>query len=158
VKKIGLVFNLIWSASVIILPVLLYLKTGEIEYSFSSYHDTEASDILMYCLLLTSFSFIVSENVVSGLLLAGVAVFNTYDYSIIHHIFAISFFLNTTYHILNEKRYRYIAIPMIISGVLIPIITIFWFEVIALICLALHGFLYTLKILKVTRDRNKGRL
>ena len=157
VKRLGLLFNLICSALVILLPILLYLKTGKIEYSFSAYSNTLASDILLYSLLIISLSFVVSDNIVSGLLLLGVALFNTYDYEISHHIFAISFFLNTTFHILNEKRYKYIGIPIVISAMFIPLITLFWFEVIALLCLGIHGFVYTLRILRVDRNRNNRR-
>jgi hypothetical protein len=149
VKKLLPLFNLICSSLVLFLPLTLYLKTGTIEHSFSTYHGTAATDILTYSLLLVSLSFILSENKISGLLLIGVVLFNTHDYMILHNIIAYAFFLSATYNIINDKRYRYIAIPMILFAILIPIITIYWYEVIALNCLALHGFLYSLKKLKI---------
>ena len=155
-KKIGLLFNLICSTLVVILPLALYLKTGTIEHSFSSYHGTAATNILTYGLLLVAASFMLSENITVGLLLIGVIVFDTHEYSITHNLFAYGFFLCATYNIINDKRYNYIGIPMIFFAALIPIITLFWYEVIAMFCLATHGFLYSLKKLKIEiqKDRN----
>lgn len=148
-KKLGLLFNLICSSLTVLLPLALYLKTGTMEHSFSSYHGTAATDILTYSLLIISLSFILSENIITGLFLIGVAIFDTHEYMILHNLFAYGFFLSATYSIVNDKRYRYIGIPIIFCAALIPIITLFWYEVIALLCLAIHGFLYSLKRLKL---------
>ena len=149
VKKLSIVFNLICSSIVVLLPLVLYLKTGTMERSFSSYYGTSAEDILTYSLIIVAISFILNENITSGLLLIGVALFDMYEYLMIHNLLAYAFFLCTTYNIINDKRYRLIAIPMILSAFLIPIITLYWYEVIALFCLALYGFLYSLKRLKI---------
>ena len=152
-KKSGLLFNLLCSALVILLPLALYTETGKLEYSFSAYYNTSAFYILTCGLLLVAFSFLVSENITSGLLLIGVALFDTYEYTIVHNLFASLFFLHTTYHIINDKRYGILGVPIIISAFFIPYITLFWFEVIAVICLGIHGVLYSLKKLKLIEKR-----
>jgi len=149
VKKISIVFNLICSSLVFLLPLALYLKTGTMEHSFSSYHGTSAEAILTYSLLVVSISFILNENITSGLLLIGVALFDMHEYLIIHNLLAYAFFGCTTYNIINDKRYRFIGIPMILFAIIIPVITIYWYEVIALLSLSLYGFLYSLKRLKI---------
>ena len=149
IKKISIVFNLICSSLVMLLPLVLYLKTGTMERSFSSYYGTSAENILTYSLLTVAISFILNENRTSGLLLIGVALFNMHEYTIIHNVLAYAFFICTTYNIINDKRYRFIGIPMILFALLIPVITLYWYEVIALGCLALYGFLYSWKRLKI---------
>ena len=148
-KKITILFNLICSSLVVFLPLVLYLKTGTMEHSFSSYYGTEATNILTYSLLVVAISFILNEHIMPGLSLIGIALFDMYEYEIIHNVLAYTFFICITYNIINDKRYRYIVIPMIFFAVLIPVITIFWYEVIALFCLSLYGFLYSLKRLKI---------
>jgi hypothetical protein len=101
---------------------------------------------------------ILTENIVSGLLLIGIALFNMHEYVIIHNLLAYAFFGCATYNIINDKRYRYIGIAMIFFATLIPIITIFWYEVIALLCLALYGFLYSLKKLKIEIKKETNKL
>ena len=149
IKKISIVFNLICSSLVMLLPLVLYLKTGTMERSFSSYYGTSAENILTYSLLTVAISFILNENRTSGLLLIGVALFNMHEYTIIHNVLAYAFFICTTYNIINDKRYRFIGIPMVFFAALIPVITLYWYEVIALSCLALYGFLYSMKRLKL---------
>ena len=149
IKKISIVFNLICSSLVMLLPLVLYLKTGTMERSFSSYYGTSAESILTYSLLTVAISFILNENRTSGLLLIGVALFDMYEYLIIHNVLAYAFFICTTYNIINDKRYRFIGIPMVFFAALIPVITLYWYEVIALCCLALYGFLYSMKRLKI---------
>jgi hypothetical protein len=90
------------------------------------------------------------------LFLIGVALFNTHEYLVLHNLFAYGFFLSATYNIVNDKRYRYIGLPIIFCAALIPIITLFWYEVIALLCLAIHGFLYSLKRLKLEIKKEKN--
>jgi hypothetical protein len=149
VKKLSIVFNLICSSLVLLLPLVLYLKTGTLEKSLSTYYGTSAEGILTYSLLIVAMSFILNENIISGLLLIGVVLFDTYQYSMIHNLLAYTFFIHATYNIITDKRYRFIGIPMILFAFLIPVITFYWYEVIALGCLALHGFLYSLKRLKI---------
>jgi hypothetical protein len=134
---------------VVFLPLALYIETGIIKYSFSVYHDTEASYILLIGLLLVGLSYAVSDNVISGLLLIGVASFNTYDFTWTHNIVAGLFFIYTTYNIIKDKRFNYLALPVISAAFLIPAITLFWFESVAVLCFAIHSILYSLKKLKI---------
>jgi hypothetical protein len=105
-------------------------------------------------LLLIAISFIITENVISGLLLTGVALFNTDDFSTIHNVLAVCFFLYTTYKVYNDKRYSYVAIPVLLSAILIPYITLFWFECVAVLCFSIHSTLYSIKKLKLFNNKS----
>lgn len=157
-KQANVIFNLICSSLVVLLPFVLYYSTGTIETSFSAYHNTSAQYILLFSLILVSISYLVSENPGSSILLLGVAAFNMYDFAIIHYTFAAAFFLYTTYHIVKDKRFRYLGYPVIFATFLIPYITFFWFEVIAILSFAVHSVLYSLKKLKVIKVRNKNNI
>lgn len=152
-KKANVIFNLICSSLVLLLPAALYLKTGTLEVSFSAYHNTSATYILLISLLLVSISYWLSENKISGILLLGVAIFNMYDQPWLHYLFAVSFFLYTTFSILKDKRFKQLAIPTIAAAFLIPFIGLFWFEVVAIISFSIHSILYSLKKLKIIKSR-----
>tara|TARA_R110002167_G_scaffold222891_1_gene427869 strand:- start:59 stop:538 length:480 start_codon:yes stop_codon:yes gene_type:complete len=156
--RLLIIFNLICSLLAVLLPLALYLNTGTIENSFSSYHGTTAENILTYSLLTIALSFILTENIVSGLLLIGITVFNMHEYEIIHNLLAYAFFVYATYNIIKDKRYRYIGFAMVFFAILIPIITLYWYEVIALCCLALYGFLYSLRKLKIEINKLKTKI
>lgn len=148
-KRLGVFLNLICSAAALFLPLALYLKTGIIKYSYSVYHNTEATCILLIGLLVIGLSYVISNNIISGVLLIGVALFNTFDFEWIHNILAGLFFVYTTYTIGKDKRFNYLAVPIISSACLIPIITLFWFETIAVGFFAAHSILYSIKKLKI---------
>jgi len=135
------------------MPIALYFQTGTIKYSFSTYHGTDGTYILMIGLLLVSISFMVTENITSGILLTGVALFNTYDYEITHNVFAISFFIYTTFLIAKDKRYGYLSIPVLIAAALIPYITLFWFECVGVLFFAIHSTLYSIKKLRLYKKK-----
>ena len=151
-KKLGISINLICSAAALLLPLALYLKTGTIKDSYSVYHNTEATYILLVSLLLLGISYLISDNIISGLLLIGIASFNTFDFEWIHNTFAAGFFIYTTYTIFKDKRFNYLAIPIIIASFLIPVITLFWFETIAVGFFAMHSILYSIKKLKIHKQ------
>lgn len=155
-KQANVIFNLVCSSLVVLLPLILYYSTGTVETSVSAYHNTSAKYILLFSLILVSISYWVSENPGSSILLLGVATFNMEDFVIIHYTFAVAFFLYTTYHIVKDKRFRYLGYPVIASTFLIPYITFFWFEVIAILSFAIHSVLYSIKKLKVIKVRNKN--
>jgi hypothetical protein len=154
-KQANVIFNLICSSLVVLLPFILYYNAGTIETSVSAYHNTSAKYILLFSLLLVSISYWLNENIGSSILLLGVAAFNMEDFAIIHYTFAVTFFLYTTYNIVKDKRFRYLGYPVIVATFLIPYITFFWFEVIAITSFAVHGVLYSFKKLKVLKVRNK---
>jgi len=135
--------------AVVFLPLALYLKTDIIKQSFSVYHNTEATYILMISLIIVGISYAVSDNITSGVLLIGVAVFNTFDFEWTHNILAALFFIYTTYTIAKDKRFNYLAIPVVSAAFLIPAITLFWFETVAVGFFALHSILYSIKKLKI---------
>lgn len=151
-KRLGVFLNLICSAAALFLPLALYLKTGTIKYSYSVYHDTEATYILLISLLLLGISYLISDNIISGLLLIGVALFNTFDFEWIHNTFAAGFFIYTTYDIFKDKRFNYLAIPVVSAAFLIPAITLFWFETIAVGFFVMHSILYSIKKLKIYKQ------
>jgi len=155
-KQTNVIFNLVCSSLVVLLPLILYYSTGTVETSVSAYHNTSAKYILLFSLILVSISYWVSENPGSSILLLGVAAFNMEDFVIIHYTFAVAFFLYTTYHIVKDKRFRYLGYPVIASTFLIPYIAFFWFEVIAILSFAVHSVLYSFKKLKVIKARNKN--
>jgi len=95
----------------------------------------------------------VTENITSGILLTGVALFNTYDYEITHNVFAISFFIYTTFLIAKDKRYGYLSIPVLIAAALIPYITLFWFECVGVLFFAIHSTLYSIKKLRLYKKK-----
>lgn len=148
-KRLGVFINLTCSAAALFLPLALYLKTGIIKYSYSVYHDTEATYILLISLLLIGISYIISDNIISGVLLFGVALFNTFDYEWTHNAFAAGFFIYTTYTIFKDKRFNYLAIPIVSAAFLIPAITLFWFETVAVGFFVTHSILYSIKKLKI---------
>jgi len=148
-KRLGIFINLICSAAALFLPLALYLKTGTIKYSYSVYHESEATYILLISLLLIGISYIISDNIISGILLFGVALFNTFDYEWTHNTFAALFFLYTTYTIFKDKRFNYLAIPVVSAAFLIPLITLFWFETVAVGFFVTHSILYSIKKLKI---------
>jgi len=135
--------------AVVFLPLALYLKTDIIKQSFSVYHNTEATYILMISLIIVGISYAVSDNITSGVLLIGVAVFNTFDFEWTHNILAALFFIYTSYTIAKDKRFNYLAIPVVSAAFLIPAITLFWFETVAVGFFALHSILYSIKKLKI---------
>jgi len=135
--------------AVVFLPLALYLKTDIIKQSFSVYHNTEATYILMISLIIVGISYAVSDNITSGVLLIGVALFNTFDFEWTHNILAALFFIYTTYTIAKDKRFNYLAIPVVSAAFLIPAITLFWFETVAVGFFALHSILYSIKKLKI---------
>jgi len=135
--------------AVVFLPLALYLKTDIIKQSFSVYHNTEATYILMISLIIVGISYAVSDNITSGVLLIGVALFNTFDFEWTHNILAALFFIYTTYTIAKDKRFNYLAIPVLSAAFLIPAITLFWFETVAVGFFALHSILYSIKKLKI---------
>tara|TARA_B110000902_G_scaffold264370_1_gene345714 strand:+ start:983 stop:1444 length:462 start_codon:yes stop_codon:yes gene_type:complete len=151
-KRLGVFLNLICSAAALFLPIALYLKTGTIKYSYSVYHGTEATYILLISLLLLGISYLISDNIISGLLLIGVALFNTFDFEWTHNAFAAGFFIYTTYSIFKDKRFNYLAIPVVSAAFLIPAITLFWFETIAVGFFVMHSILYSIKKLKIYKQ------
>lgn len=151
-KKLGIFVNLICSAAALLLPLALYLKTGTIKESYSVYHNTEATYILLISLLLLGISYLISDNIISGILLIGIASFNTFDFEWVHNTFAAGFFIYTTYTIFKDKRFNYLATPVVIASLLIPVITLFWFETIAVGFFAMHSILYSIKKLKTYRQ------
>ena len=82
-KQANVIFNLVCSSLVVLLPLILYYSTGTVETSVSAYHNTSAKYILLFSLILVSISYWVSENPGSSILLLGVATFNMEDFVII---------------------------------------------------------------------------
>ena len=151
-KRLGIFINLICSAAALLLPLALYLKTGTIKESYSVYHNTEATYILLIGLLLLGISYLISDNIISGSLLIGIALFNTFDFEWIHNTFAAGFFIYTAYNIFKDKRFSYLAIPVVSASFLIPVITLFWFETIGVGFFAMHSILYSIKKLKIHKQ------
>ena len=85
--KVGL--SLLSSLLGFFIPIILYLVTGTLESSISTYHLTDAKWYLFTSIMLISGGFFVGKQpyMISGLLLISVGIFNI-EYSMIHNILA----------------------------------------------------------------------
>lgn len=85
--------------------------------------------------------------------LIGVAIFNCVDYHIIHNIFAIVFFLSSTYLMYSDKRFPAIGRVSIIWYILIALPGgIFWFEIVQASLISWFHMRYILLWMKVRRQ------
>jgi len=82
--------------------------------------------------------------------LAGVALFNCVDYHILHNIFAIIFFLSSTYIMFNDKRYSIYGTLSLYWYIILGFQEgIFWFEVSQVIIISAFHIKYVLEWMKV---------
>ena len=136
------------------IPVILWYSSGGFEESISSYHLTDAKWALFITLIITSFGFFIGkvEYRLSGVLLILIAIFNI-EYELIHNITAGLFFAYTAVLMFMDKRFWFLSIPIFISSLTIPFMSLYPFEMISLLCIISFNVLYILRYVRIINIR-----
>jgi len=99
----------------LITPIILILVEGY-NISISAYWTTNMQPLFIFTNAVTSYYLFSSPKwrIPSSLLLL-LTAFSVEEYQVIHNILAISFFIISWVCILIDKRYRFYAIPYLLS-------------------------------------------
>jgi len=126
--------------------------------SISAYYNMGQNQIFYFLLTVAAMLFIVNGvvkekhiyNVVLGIALAGVLLFNCDDFSLVHNIFAIAFFGGNAVVIVvfSSKKERWFK-ALLVGIILVTMacwwyfdaFTLFWAEWISLVIIAIHYIL-----------------
>jgi len=138
---------------------LVYLITLPMIYgilpSYSSYYIL-AQDWFTYATISMAFSMWLHRDLRwswPSYALIGVAVFNCVDYRIMHSIFAVLFFLSSTYLMVSDKRFKSIGLISIPWYILLIFPGgIFWFEIVQASLISWFHMKYILLWMKVRRQ------
>lgn len=144
--------ELIVRLSVIILaaitPIILLLTEGY-KPSISTYWLTDMQPLFIIANASTSFYLINFKNwKLSGYLLMGVTAFSVQYYPVTHNILAILFFASSLIPICKSNHFKFTKWIFISSLILLPI-SLFWFEVVAIIAICLFHMLSLIKYYKI---------
>ena len=135
--------------------VLLPLFLG-IEDSYSDYHVVEPV-LFPLATIGVSFGLWMHKEIqwkISAVLLIIIALFNVADWPVIHNTAAILFFINSTYIMVKDKRFKIFGI---LSLLIYPLLLInsnyylFLFEVFQIPILALYHFYRVLYLMKLKK-------
>lgn len=147
------ILNLLSSILGLILPGLLYITSNQtLQVSFSAYHFTSASNILLISLLFIAFNFLINvEFRLIGFLLMLIAIINLEVSEIIHNIISTAFFLAVTFKIFRDKRLNWLSYPIFLATPLVLFKQLYLFELITVTCLSVFTVIYNIKILKALK-------
>ena len=135
--------------------VLLPLFLG-IEDSYSDYHVVEPV-LFQLATIGVSFGLWMHKEIqwkISAVLLIIIALFNVADWPVIHNTTAILFFINSTYIMVKDKRFKIFGI---LSLLIYPLLLInsnyylFLFEVFQIPILASYHFYRVLYLMKLKK-------
>ena len=82
-----------------------------------------------------------------------VALFNMYDFPVIHYSAAIVFFVGATYAMWNDKRVSYFG-RISLFFYLLFVLDLIWFELVQIILICLFHIIYIFRMYRVHFDRN----
>jgi len=142
-------------------PLILRIVTGEFRASISDYAYMEHSQVYVFLLTLASALFLFNGiiylrrwyNVVFGICLVGLVLFQTQEFTLLHNIFALVFFLGSAIVIIiyTQKGQRWITtwigLAIAVSFLLhcIGFISLLVAEWISLTIIAVHYILESYK-------------
>lgn len=151
----NLIIRLILSTLGIIFIIGLPLIFGYKE-SYSRYYDDSP------LIFTTVFSILAiglffhrnKEWTYSSIFLIILALFNMYDFPIVHYISAAAFFFTSTYAMWNDKRVKWFGRVSAISYIFF-ILNLFWFEMIQVLLICIFHLIYIIRMfnLKVQKIR-----
>ncbi len=161
-------FERVLAAVCIFIPLFLILFDGRnVRDNISAYYDMTQHQWFYFLLTVASMLFVVNGvvkqryayNIVLGVLLAGVLLFNHCDHKVIHYIFAAGFFLGNAAVILTcsskhevwFKSLLVVIIAITIAACFFGWITLFYAEWVSLIIIGWH---YILESWGVTNQPN----
>ena len=132
----------------LIYPLIMLLWVGP-QPSISAYFETPAQVLFLLVNAGTSFYFVNTKGwVIPGVLLLFLSCFSLEYYVLLHNICAISFFSISTVTIARSKRYSYLFIPILLSGLGL-LHSIFLAEYLSIIFLCLYHGLILYDIYKI---------
>ena len=142
--KERVLFSIIGILFISIFPFLYGVKTSYSAY----YYNNPPLFIGLLCLLGIGFIRTGEYWVKAGYFLILTAIFDAYNYEIIHHVAAINFFLICTYTMIKDKRFGYLGKASLLLT-LLAFENILIFELFQVILIIIFNILYVLKIKKL---------
>jgi hypothetical protein len=136
--------------------ILIAFDSWSIRSSISAYYDMEQNQWYYYLLTVGSMLLLVNGtikresyyNVALGVLLAGVILFNQDDWTVIHAIFAITFFAGNAIVIVffsrGDSRIKWTLVGIgvvLLAMALLFSLSLFWIEWLSLAIIAAHFIL-----------------
>ncbi len=161
-------FERVLAAVCMLIPLfLIVFDGGNVRESISAYYNMTQNQWFYFLLTVTSMLFVVNGvvkqryayNIVLGVLLAGVLLFNHCDHKVIHYIFAAGFFLGngavilicSSKHEVWFKSLLVVIIAITIAACYFGWITLFCAEWVSLLIIGWH---YILESRGVTNQPN----
>ena len=151
---IALLVRMLLSVTGIIFSIVFPLIYGYRE-SYSQYF-TDNSILLTCTLISLAIGLFMHKNnkwLIPSFSLLFVAVFNMYDFPIMHYTFAFLFFLGSSYAMFNDKRIggfgrlSFILYPLLIFDLIV-------FEFFQIFILSLFHIIYVIKTYNLIREKN----
>ena len=134
-----------------LMPGILLITTGIKLTSLSEYFYTPMGPFFVAILTLTCYlMFTIPKWIPAAILLSIVIMLPNHEFTVIHNVAAVLFFVISALTILSEKRFAMIGCVMLILSP-IALIDLFLVEVIMITCISIYHLKMLLAIKKILK-------